>query len=405
MTIATAMTAEEGDRLARRNAIILSAAQAFYGASATIMATLGGLVGHQLADDKSFATLPITTFVLGTACFTVPASLFMRVVGRRIGFMTGAAFGVASGALAVYAIFIQSFWLFCLATYLCGGYQAFAMYYRFAAADTASETFKARAISWVLVGGVISAIAGPQIVIWSRGLFDPVMFAGSYAASMALAICAFVLLSFVTIPKPSETVFAQPARPMGEILSQPRLLVAMACGMVSYGIMNLVMTATPLAMVACDLSIDDAAFVIQWHALAMFAPSFFTGHVIARFGKEKVIAVGLMLLAGCGVVALLGIDISHFWLALVLLGLGWNFGFVGATALVTDCYRPAERNKVQAINDLAVFAAVAFASFSSGNLLARIGWDAVAISLFPFVAIALALVAWLSWHSKRQPAL
>jgi predicted MFS family arabinose efflux permease len=329
----------------------------------------------------------------------------MRVVGRRIGFMVGASFGVASGALAVYAIFIQSFWLFCFATMLCGGYQAFAMYYRFAAADTASDAFRAKAISWVLVGGVLAAVAGPQIVIWTRSWFDPVMFAGSFAASIVLAICAFALLSFITIPKSSETVFAQPARPMGEILSQPRLLVAMACGMVSYGIMNLMMTATPLAMVACDLSIDDAAFVIQWHALAMFAPSFFTGNVIARVGKEKVIAVGLALLAVCGAVALSGIDITHFWAALVLLGLGWNFAFVGATAMVTDCYRPAERNKVQAVNDFAVFATVAFASFSSGNLLARIGWDAVAISLFPFVAIALALVAWLSWHSKRQTAL
>jgi MFS family permease len=192
---------------------------------------------------------------------------------------------------------------------------------------------------------------------------------------------------------------------LGEILAQPRLLVAMACGMVSYGIMNLVMTATPLAMVACDLSIEDAAFVIQWHALAMFAPSFFTGNVIARFGKERVIATGLVLLAGCGAVALSGVDIAHFWAALVLLGLGWNFAFVGATAMVTDCYRAAERNKVQAVNDLAVFATVAFASFSSGNLLHRIGWDAVATSLFPFVVLALGLIVWLSWHSKRGAVL
>ena len=405
MTVSTVLSAAEGDRLARKNAFVLSAAQALYGSSATIIITLGGLVGHMLADDKSLATLPITSFVLGTALITVPASLFMRVVGRRIGFMTGASFGVASGALAVYAIFAQSFWLFCLATLMCGGYQAFSMYYRFAAADTASDAFKAKAISWVLVGGVVAAVAGPQIVIWTRGMFDPVMFAGSFAASIVLAIAAFALLSFIDIPKPSETVFSQPARRMGEILAQPRLLVAMACGMVSYGIMNLVMTATPLAMVACDLSIEDAAFVIQWHALAMFAPSFFTGNVIARFGKERVIATGLVLLAGCGAVALSGVDIAHFWAALVLLGLGWNFAFVGATALVTDCYRPAERNKVQAVNDLAVFATVAFASFSSGNLLHRIGWDAVATSLFPFVVLALGLIVWLSWHSKRGAVL
>lgn len=401
MSVSTPIAAVEGDRLARRNSFVLSAAQALYGSSATIIITLGGLVGYQLADDKSLATLPITSYVLGTACLTVPASLFMRVVGRRIGFMTGAGFGVASGALAVFAIYAQSFWLFCLATLLCGGYQACAMYYRFAAADTASEAFKAKAISWVLAGGVIAAVMGPQIVIWTKDLFDPVMFAGSYAASMLLAVSAFALLSFIDIPKPSETVFSQPARRMGEILAQPRLLVAMACGMVSYGIMNLVMTATPLAMVACNLSIEDAAFVIQWHVLAMFTPSFFTGHVIARLGKERVIAAGLVLLAGCGAVALAGVEIANFWAALVLLGLGWNFAFVGATAMVTDCYRPAERNKVQAVNDLAVFVTVAFASYSSGSLLNRIGWDAVATSLFPFVAIALALIWWLSWHAKR----
>lgn len=315
--------------------------------------------------------------------------------------MAGAAMGAASGALAVYAIFDQNFWLFCLATMLCGGYQAFSMYYRFASADTASDAFKAKAISWVLAGGVVAAVAGPQIVIWTRGMLDPVMFAGSFAASMLLAIAAFALLTFIDIPKPSATSFDQPARPMGQILAQPRLLVAVACGMVSYGIMNLVMTATPLAMVACDLSIEDAAFVIQWHALAMFAPSFFTGNIVARFGKEPVIAVGLVLLAGCGAVALSGVDLGHFWTALVLLGLGWNFAFVGATALVTDCYRPAERNKVQAVNDLAVFATVAFASYSSGHLLNRIGWDAVATSLFPFVVLALILIGWLMWSAKR----
>jgi predicted MFS family arabinose efflux permease len=401
MTAAEAAPVRDGDRLARKNAVILSAAQALYISSATIIITLGGLVGQQLAEDKSLATLPITALVLGTACLTVPASLFMRRFGRRAGFLTGAAAGFVSAGLAIYAIFIQSFWLFCLATMCNGAYQAFSMYYRFAAADTASEAFRPKAISWVLVGGVVAAIAGPQIVIWTRTLFDPVMFAGSFAASMVLSVASMVLLGFVDIPKPSEAAQGDPPRPMGEILAQPRLVVAIVCGMVSYGIMNLVMTATPLAMVACDLSVDDAAFVIQWHALAMFAPSFFTGNIIARFGRERVISAGLIMLAACGAVALMGIDIANFWTALVLLGLGWNFAFVGATALVTDCYRVSERNKVQALNDLAVFCTVALASFASGNLLNRIGWDAVVISLFPFVAIALAMIVWLVRHQRR----
>lgn len=392
------------DSRAKKNVLILFIAQALYGGGTSIMITLGGLVGHQLAVDKGLATLPITTFVLGTALMTVPASMYMKLVGRRLGFMTGSAFGVASGALATYAIFQNSFWLFCLGTFLGGTYQASSMYYRFAATDTASEGFKAKAISWVLAGGIVAAFIGPQLVIYTKALFSPVLFAGSYASATMLSLLALAVVSFIDIPKPSAERHLEAARPLGTIMRQPRLLIAMFCGMVSFGIMNFVMTATPLAMVACGLTVDDAAFVIQWHIVAMFAPSFFTGHLINRFGKERVIGFGLILLAGCGVVALSGIDLTHFWFALVLLGLGWNFGFVGATALVTDCYRPSERNKVQAANDLCVFGMVAFASFSSGKLLHLVGWDAVAGGLFPFVALAFLLIGWLYFQGRMHPA-
>ena len=392
------------DGRAKKNVLILFIAQALYGGGTSIMITLGGLVGHQLAVDKGLATLPITTFVLGTALMTVPASMYMKLVGRRLGFMTGAAFGVASGALATYAIFQNSFWLFCLGTFLGGTYQASSMYYRFAATDTASDGFKAKAISWVLAGGIVAAFLGPQLVIYTKALFSPVLFAGSYASATMLSLLALAVVSFIDIPKPSAERHLEAARPLGTIMRQPRLLIAMFCGMVSFGIMNFVMTATPLAMVACGLTVDDAAFVIQWHIVAMFAPSFFTGHLINRFGKERVIGLGLILLAGCGVVALSGIDLTHFWFALVLLGLGWNFGFVGATALVTDCYRPSERNKVQAANDLCVFGMVAFASFSSGKLLHLVGWDAVAGGLFPFVALAFLLIGWLYLQGRAHPA-
>ncbi len=392
------------DGRAKKNVLILFIAQALYGGGTSIMITLGGLVGHQLAVDKGLATLPITTFVLGTALMTVPASMYMKLVGRRLGFMTGAAFGVASGALATYAIFQNSFWLFCLGTFLGGTYQASSMYYRFAATDTASDGFKAKAISWVLAGGIVAAFLGPQLVIYTKALFSPVLFAGSYASATMLSLLALAVVSFIDIPKPSAEQHLEAARPLGTIMRQPRLLIAMFCGMVSFGIMNFVMTATPLAMVACGLTVDDAAFVIQWHIVAMFAPSFFTGHLINKFGKERVIGLGLILLAGCGVVALSGIDLTHFWFALVLLGLGWNFGFVGATALVTDCYRPSERNKVQAANDLCVFGMVAFASFSSGKLLHLVGWDAVAGGLFPFVALAFLLIGWLYLQGRAHPA-
>lgn len=391
------------DTKARRNTILLSASHALYGGNAVIVITTGGLIGHMLTVDKGLATLPITSFVTGTALMTVPASMFMRRVGRRVGFMTGAGFGLAGSLLAAYAIYLQSFWLFALATFLTGGYQAFAQYYRFAATDIASESFKAKAISWVLVGGLFAAIFGPMIVIWTKAL-SPVLFAGCFVASACLAVVAMAVLSRIDIPLPREADGPSDARPLGIILRQRRLLVAIFCGIAAYGMMNLVMTASPLAMVACGFSVDYAAWAIQWHVLAMYIPSFFTGHLINRFGKEKVIAAGMVLLAGCGAVALAGIDLANFGIALVLLGLGWNFGFVGSTALVTDCYRPSERNKVQAVNDFCVFGMVAVASFTSGKLLHLVGWDAVVMTLFPLVALALCLIAWLALTSRRESA-
>jgi MFS family permease len=383
------------DVRARRNTILLSISHALYGMSAVAVITTGGLIGHSLALDKGFATLPISAFVTGTACLTIPASLFMRRVGRRVGFLVGASFGFAGASVAAYAIFLQSFWLFCLGTGLIGGYQAFAQYYRFAAADTASYAFKPKAISWVLVGGLFAAILGPVIVIWSKGLFEPVLFAGCFVAIAVIAIVAMGVISFIDIPKPVAAPAGSDARPLGIILRQPRLVVAIFCGMASYGMMNLVMTASPLAMVACGFTVDNAAWVIQWHVLAMYIPSFFTGHLISRFGKERMIAAGMVLLAGCGIAALSGVGFANFGIALVLLGLGWNLGFVGATAMVTDCYRASERNKVQGLNDFCVFATVAAASFTSGKLLNTLGWDAVAMMLFPTLTLTIILLGWL----------
>lgn len=390
---ATSTVELDGDRRARRNAIVLAVAQALYFIGAAVLISLGGLVGHMLADDKSMATLPITTYVLGTLASTVPASLFMRRVGRRIGFQVGTLFAVTSSSLAVYAIFEQSFWLFCAATVLLGTNQAFAQYYRFAAADTASPAFRPKAISWVLAGGLVSAVAGPQIVVLTKDMLTPVLFAGSFVASACSAVLAMAVLSLLDFPKPSEERAQGPApRPLAEILRQPRLRVAILSGMVTYASMTFVMTATPLAMVACGHSVGSAVHAIQWHVIAMFAPSFFTGHLIARYGREAVILAGLLLLGSAGVVAMTGLAIWQFNLALILLGLGWNFGFVGSSTLVTDCHRPEERSKVQAVNEFMVFSLVALASYGSGRVLDGSGWELVAVSYLPFVALAAGLV-------------
>lgn len=407
MTVAAApMTPSVDDRLAKRNALVLAAAQSLGGSTAAIVIALGGLVGHALLGaDKEFATLPVTTFVLGTAVGTLPAGYLARRFGRRIAFMGGTLGGTASGLLAAWAVFEQQFVLFCLASFCAGLVGAFVQQYRFAAADTASDAFKPKAISWVMAGGVLAGIVGPQTVIHTVDLFEPVLFAGSFLALAGLNLLAFVILSLIRIPVPARVTGGATGRPMREIMAQRRFIVAVACGIGSYALMSFVMTATPLAMVACGLTQTDATLAIQWHVLAMFGPSFFTGSLIARFGKERVVAAGLFLLVGCGIVALAGVAVENFWFALVLLGLGWNFGFIGSTAMVTDTYRPEERNRVQAVNDFLVFGFVALASFSSGTVLHLSGWATINWMLFPVVAFCLLLLVWLVWSEKRQTSL
>lgn len=391
------------DARARRNALILSAAQALYGISAASLITLGGLVGQLLAEDKSLATLPISTMVLGTALSTVPASLLMRSGGRRLGFMVGAGFGVASALLAAYAIFAQSFWVFCFATALGGVFQASSQYYRFAAADTASAHFRPKAISWVLAGGLVSAVAAPQLVIYTRDLFAPVQFAGSFAGLAVTSTLALCVLAFVDIPlQPRFGAGGAAPRPLTQIIAQPKLVIAILCGMASFSLMSFVMTASPVAMVACNHSVDSAAYAIQWHVLAMFAPSFFTGTLIQRHGRERVVLTGLVLLLATGAVALSGVALWQFNLALILLGVGWNFGYIGATTMVTDCHRPEERGKVQALNEFMTFGAVALASFASGKILHVWGWEAVAMTVFPVAGLAAVLLFALMLSQRRQ---
>lgn len=390
------------DDRARRNAIVFAIAQALYGASASVLIIVGGLIGYTLASDKSLATVPITSFVIGIALATIPAAMLMRKVGRRAGFICGALLGAVGACLGAYALLIESFVLFCLAAAFIGSYQGFAGYYRFAAADIASESFKSKAVSWVLAGGVVSAFIGPVVVIWTRDAIPDVIYAGTFLSIGALSILAVLVLSFIDIPHVDEKAAIKGARPLKEILTQPKLLIAIFCCMVSYSTMNLVMTSTPLAMVAHNHGVDDAAIVIQWHIVAMYAPSFFTGFLITRFGKENIIAAGMVMLCVSGIVALSGVHLINFWFTLVLLGVGWNFGFIGGTTLVLDCYRPSERNKVQATCDFSTFATVGVASYTSGYMLNAYGWSAVQYTMFPLVIIVFLLILFVKRNNKKQ---
>jgi MFS family permease len=387
------VTATEGDALARRNTLVLACAQGLGGASPAIVISLGGIVGAGLVADKTFATVPVSLMQLGIAAGVIPAAMLMRRHGRRNGYLVGATTGVIASSIAAAGAGMRVFWLFCLGTFLCGVYGAFVQSYRFAAADTASEAFKARAISWVMIGGLAAAVIGPQSVYWTRDLTPDAPFAASFLAQGALAFLAIGVVLLLRAP-PVAAVKSGGGRPLSEIMRQPKFIASVSAALVAYGLMSFVMTAAPLAMVGCGHSVGDAALGIQWHVLAMFGPSFFTGRLIARHGKETITAVGLGLTALAAIVGLSGLSVGHFWIALVLLGLGWNLGFIGATALVTDCYRPEERVKVQAANDFLVFGSVAIASFSAGGLLNAGGWTSVNWLVFPPVAVALALVGW-----------
>ena len=393
---------EFNDSLARLNAFVLAGANALSGGAKTVVFAVGGLAGYELlSESKIYATLPITIFIIGTTLGTMPAALLMRRIGRRLGFQFGALLGVIGGFIAGYAILIGSMTLFCSAMILIGVKAAFSQQYRFAAADTASKNFRPKAIAYVLFGGVLAGVIGPQTVIYTTDLFAPILFAGCFFGLAGLSFSAFVLLSFVNVPKLTIAQRKNGGRPLLAIMKTKTFVVSSVCGTLTYSMMTFIMTATPLAMVACGLTQTDAALGIQWHVLAMFGPSFFTGNLIIKYGSSRIMSIGLILIALSGVVALSGITLMHFWSALVLLGLGWNFGFIGATTMLTDCYQPEERNKVQGANELLVFGFVAIASFISGSLLHNSGWELINILLFPVVIICLLLLGWHAIFTRR----
>jgi len=399
MAVAEGMS---GDVRARSNVMRLAAAQALTGANSAVIFATGAIVGATLAPSVSLATVPVSMYVLGLAGGTLPTGAISRAYGRRIAFIIGTSCGVLTGLLGALAILRGSFALFCCATFLGGLYGAVSQSYRFAAADGASVAFRPKAVSWVLAGGVFAGLLGPQLVQWTMDVWQPHLFAFSFVTQAAVALVGMAIVSGVEAPRPAPADLRR-GRPLLEIVRQPRFIAAALCGVIAYPSMNLVMTSAPLAMKMCGLSVSDSNFGIQWHIVAMYGPSFFTGSLIARFGAPRIVAAGLLLEAGSAAIGLTGVTAVHFWTTLVVLGIGWNLGFVGASALVLETHRPEERNKVQAFNDFLVFGMMAIGSFSSGQLLANFGWSAVNWVVFPPVLLGLAVLA-LSSLARRRAA-
>jgi predicted MFS family arabinose efflux permease len=383
-----------GDRLARRNALVLAIAQALAGGNNTVLVATAAIVGTMLAPDKGLATLPISIFVLGMWMGTLPMGVLARRLGRRNALQIGTACGVLTGLICCVAVLQGSFLLFNIGAVFSGFYASAHQSYRFAAADTASDEFRPNAISWVLLGGIFAGVVGAQLVIATQNSWPPYLFAATYIGQSLLALISAGVLMFVNIPKPPPRSAVGDGRPLSEIAKEPRFIVAVVCGVAAYSMMNLVMTSAPLAMVMCNHSITDATLGLQWHVLGMYAPSFITGALITRFGLERITSLGFALILVAAGIGIAGISLWHFWIGLALLGVGWNFAFIGATTMVTHCHRPNERNKVQAFNDFLVFGSMAIGSFSSGQLLASFGWATVNEVVFPVVLAASALLLW-----------
>jgi MFS family permease len=385
---------------ARRNVVILALAQGLMMAGTSTLIAESALVGHMLAENKSLATLPLALQQLTVTAMTIPASLIMQRIGRRAGFTIGTLCGIAATLIATWGVIEASFPLFCAGVGLNGVYGAFGMYYRFAAVDGAGA-WRSRAISYVMAGGVIAAVLGPEIAKRTQHLLDPHLFAGSFAALAVVAFVALVMLQWLDIPRPVAAVGVGAGRPLAVIARQPTFIVAVLGGMISYGGMSLVMNATPLAMIACGHHFEDSALVIQLHVAAMFLPAFWTGRIIERVGVLQVMISGAVLLLAAALIDLSGLTVVHFSVALMLLGLGWNFLFVGATTLVTTTYRPEEKARVQALNDFLVFGSVGTAALLAGIIHEAWGWNAVNLLLVPFAVVSFAACWWLR---ARQPA-
>jgi MFS family permease len=385
----------------RRNIFVLVGAQAFAAAAPPVIVSLGGIIGQTIAPDKALATLPVSLFTVGVALGTIPVAMLVGRIGRRPTYVLGGLIGVAGGLLAAFAVFGGSFWLFCLATLLVGLNGACVMSYRFAAVELAGGISRGGAIGLVMMGGLAAAVIGPQEVIWTRDLVPGVPFVASFVGQAALIFLALLLVLRLDAPR-VRVVRTAASRSLREIARTPRFLVAVGTGVVSYATMSFVMTAAPIAMVGCGHSVGEAALGIQWHVLAMYGPSFFTGRLIKRFGEERITLCGLALIATGAVLALSGVALFNFWGTLVLLGVGWNFGFIGASSIVAGCARAGEQARLQGMNDFLVFGATALASLLSGNLMHVAGWSLIAWSAMAAVTGAAAMLLFTTWRTRKR---
>jgi MFS family permease len=386
----------------RRNVLLLAMCQALHNSGTSMLIVVSALAGYLLAADKSLATLPLALQWTATMATTIPASLFMRRHGRRLGLSLGALVFAAGGVLGVVALKAGSFEIFSLACMCLGVGNSFAQYYRFTAADSAPEAFRGKAISLVLAGGVVAAVAGPELAKLTIDWLLPALYAGCYATVSLLALTTVLVLQGVRVPRLSAAQLGSSGRPLREIVRQPVFVVAVLSGMAGYGTMTLIMTATPLAMKGCGFAFNDTATVIQGHVLAMFLPSFFTGSLIQRFGVLRVIGAGSLLTTGCLIANMSGVAFAKFWIGLALLGLGWNFMFVGGSTLLTEAYTAEERAKTQAANDFVVFSSSVFAAFGSGMMQNEFGWVAVNAGIAPVMLVALGSVVWLTLYRRRN---
>ena len=383
----------------KRNVFLLILCQALLFINNTTMIAVNGLVGFALAPNAAMATIPVTAYVIGSALASAPIARMMRRHGRRIGFSVGTIFGVLGVALAAAGAHFKLFWLLCLGTMVVGVYNACGQLYRFAAAEVAPPSFKERAISYVMAGGIIGGVVGPNLAKYSKD-FLAVAFAGSYAVLVLFALLSLLVIQFIRFPAQTAAEKAGGGRPLAEIMRQPVFIVAALSGTIGYGVMNLLMTATPLAMQMCTHPFSDAALVLEWHVIGMFAPSFFTGALIKRFGVLNIMFIGVLLMFGCVAFALNGNDVMHFLVALFALGVGWNFMFIGGTTLLTETYRPEEKNRVQGANDFLVFVTMATSSFSSGALVTTRGWEILNMGALPFLVIVSVGIIWLGMRRR-----
>lgn len=386
------------EKIQRGNIVRLALAQALAGANSVVVYATGAIVGNMLAPTPMLATLPVSIFVVGMAACILPMGALARRHGRRAAFLAGTASGVLTGLLAALAVVTSGFWLFCLATFFGGAYAAVVLSFRFAAADGVEPKRRARALSLVMAGGVAAGVVGPQLVTWTINLWPPYVFAATFLVQAAVAAVSALILLGVRLPMPTAADLAG-GRPLAAIVRQPRFIAAAIYGAVSYMLMNFLMTAAPLAMHLCGHPQESANLGLQWHVIAMYAPSFYTGDLIARFGAGRVAAAGLTLTGLAAAVGLGGVDVDHFWWMLILLGLGWNFGFLGASAMVLECHRPEERTRVQSFNDFIVFGLMAIGSFSSGGLLSAYGWNTV---LWMSVAVLALTAAPFAWTTRKS---